>query len=499
MGNKGPVFDTLPYTIDLVYNEDYSATCAYRIKGTGNCAIHLTKRSLKEANHILASNFSDLTKHPEEQRRSPAFFRILQNFAESRLCRNHAKHFDQAALQWCEEYRQTYRDVADTLTRCLALPGTQVHGVPLKATTSMKPQVSVISVEVDERECESDVAGSVEPKQDEEVEDSDIDGVTTIEKPLCGTPRDILDPGLPEIRSIQRNLTMNQETIINRIAAKICEPVEGKSSKTGWIYLLRVPSLGQGMYKFGHTTSGPPKHDRWVRHEKCYGPMEEILTSMTPCAYRLEQIILLEFRNNEYQLHEPCKQCKPPGNEPDKKPPRHHELLRVEKDEQLKERLKQWVSFFKDGPYRKSGTLRQKILENLPPKDDDLKRAIQDLLKSKRRTSSAKKYPPSSKRQSQGSVRGPIFTDSHANVRPQTPTADDYAGITSNLEHLHLSPSSTPSKAPREVPIRRANSPSPSKDEDITETASVSNESRPLQSSTPTGTADSSTEDSCTV
>ncbi|KAJ5912776.1 hypothetical protein N7504_001659 [Penicillium tannophilum] len=103
----------------------------------------------------------------------------------------------------------------------------------------------------------------------------------------------------------------------------------------------------EGKFKIG-VCKDHPSDNRIDQHDKCYPNSEIRFIQMSKCAYRVEQLILAEFREYQVRLKEGCWVCFSEG-----KKVQHKEWLNVEEDILL-ERIFEWHDFFIGRPHNMS-------------------------------------------------------------------------------------------------------------------------------------------------
>ncbi|EPS26025.1 hypothetical protein PDE_00961 [Penicillium oxalicum 114-2] len=431
METPSPRFLPLQVVIERKDGALVMKSCVYLVEGTRFCRKKLAETSHKEALRICSSVLAETS---ESGIQSPDFLQTLHSLAKSRLCSSHGKLVASALLQWHEEWKRD-RPAAD-VTHNLERTGRLARLVYTDDANSSpcerdKDEVVLQTIELVPSDHELSESSSVELDED----------AITVASSALGSPNSTFDIDSLPIECVPCTNLLELDQVSTWVAAVLGKPLQEKAKKLGWIYVIGLPILGEGMYKVGCTENEDPRTTRYKDHKKCYGEYQEIFRAPIQNAQRVEKVLLAEFRNEHHMLKNPCG-C---GDT------RHQELLKTDGGI-LHERVKAWVKFFAENPYDKnSSKLRGDMIDQIPLAGvkayfDRKPASLFHKKINKTPKSTTPKAQGSTQRLSGDSPPALDLTKSSSSASFGTPSGEtsDETGRISN--DTQLSPSPTPSK-----------------------------------------------------
>jgi hypothetical protein len=399
-------FFSLAELVDWDHGAPASIQCAYMKNDQSRCRRRIADDNLILAKTHFASHLEILTGASDGCTRASPQFKILQNLAEIYICGLHKKHEPQAIAQWLKELNIRGNFESLRLEEDDTFESSDTHTEESEEHTD----------EIEELMCECYRAGRKPDQEGNPFEEEE--GISVLS-----------NQSMLPIRTVRRAMTMEEDAVAKNVTWLLKQPLDGKSQKPGYIYVICPPDL-PGIFKIGYTWQHP-KLCRLVKHNDCYGEVKLIATEYTQYAYRVEQLLLAEFSNNHHQLEVGCQKCYHS----------HRELLDVDKKTLLGS-LKKWVAFIASPAYDKSGLLLTEAQSRLP------RPALKEFLRSKRPKRSSPGGPNSTKKgESQEfqttpprplDFEAPTSTKKYPEIAEVEINPDE---ICSDIENLHLTPS----------------------------------------------------------
>ncbi|KAJ5198617.1 uncharacterized protein N7498_007734 [Penicillium cinerascens] len=294
--------------------------CAYLVRHTKTpCSKKITRKNCAAASLLFANLLDILAEVSDVPGDTNLLSDVLDGLAKVVICGNHSRYSGQARDQWL-------RELGD-------------KEVALHISSTLKEVCDVGTETYTEEDSEED-SGEDHSEEDHSEDDHSEED------------HSVLSTQSSSILFIRHKAEVPESVVANKVTKLLKRPLGVRSILAGYIYIFSTNT--PEMLKIGYSKY-PPELQRLRAHKGCYPVVDQIMAKCIPHAYRVEQLVLAEFRNVRYKLAENCQKCVSS----------HGEWLKINR-ETLLVSVHKWIKFVKAHPYSPKGKLYKEVVLPLP-------------------------------------------------------------------------------------------------------------------------------------